>query len=96
MAMREEEIDWLCYTTLSRGPGTATVPELAAATGLSVETVAGSAARLERALLASFRDDRIRLLEIQESLLLCQQRYGPKQPYIIEDGVVRARRPDDP
>jgi hypothetical protein len=93
--MRDEEIDWLCYMTLSRGTGSATIPELAAATGLPEEVAAASAARLEHALLASREDDRVRLLAIQESLLLCQQRYGPRQPYVIENGVVRARRPDD-
>lgn len=93
--MRDEEIDWLCYTTLSRGPGSATVEELAATTGLDRDVVAGSAARLERALLAARDGDRIRILAVQESLLLCQQRYGPKQAFIIENGVVRARRADD-
>jgi DNA-binding IclR family transcriptional regulator len=94
--MRDEEIDWRCYLTLSRGSGAATLAELAAATGLDPAAVATSAARLERSLLAAREGDRVRLLAFQESLLLCQQRYGPRQPYVIENGVVRARRPDDP
>lgn len=93
--MRDEEIDWLCYTTLSRGPGSASVPEIAAASGLAEDVVAASAARLDQAMLASREGDRVRLLAFQESLLICQQRYGPQQPYVIENGVVRARRPDD-
>jgi hypothetical protein len=94
--MRDEEIDWLCYTTLSRGMGgAATVSELAAATGLTEDAVAAATARLEHALLAARDGDGVRLLAIQESLLLCQQRYGPRQPYVIENGVIRARRPDD-
>lgn len=93
--MRDEDIDWLCYTTLSRGRTAASVPELAALTGLAEETVAASAARLEQALLVRRTGDGIRLLSVQESMLLCQQRYGPKQPYVIENGVIRPRRPDD-
>jgi len=93
--MRDEDLDWLCYTTLSRGEQSATVPELAAATGLAEDAVAASAFRLEQALLVRREGDSLRLLSVQESLLLCQQRYGPKQPYVIENGVVRARRTDD-
>jgi hypothetical protein len=93
--MRDEDLDWLCYTTLSRGERSATVPELAAATGLAEDAVAAAAVRLEQALLVRCEGDRVRLLSVQESLLLCQQRYGPKQPYVIENGVVRARRTDD-
>ncbi|MEN6342854.1 MAG: MarR family transcriptional regulator [Methanospirillum sp.] len=93
--MRDEEIDWLCYTTLSRGPGAATVSELAAAAGLAEDEAAASAARLERALLAQREGDRVRLLAFQESLLLCQVRYGKDVPFEVEDGVIRARRADD-
>ncbi|MEN6517845.1 MAG: MarR family transcriptional regulator [Methanospirillum sp.] len=93
--MRDEDIDWLCYMTLSRGPGSATVPDLAAATGLAEDAVASSAARLERALLARRDGDRILLLGVQDSLLLCQVRYGKEVPFVVEDGVIRMRRPDD-
>jgi hypothetical protein len=93
--MRDEDLDWLCYTTLSRGSGSATVDELAAATGLDADAVAASAARLERALLAQREGDRILLLAIQDSLLLCQIRYGEEVPFVVEDGVIRMRRPDD-
>jgi hypothetical protein len=93
--MRDEDLDWLCYTTLSRGSGSATVDDLAAATGLDAEAVAASAARLERALLARREGDRILLLAIQDSLLLCQIRYGEEVPFVVEDGVIRMRRPDD-
>ena len=93
--MRDEDLDWLCYMTLSRGTGSATVPELAEATGLHPDAVSASAARLERALLARREGDRVILVPVQESLLLCQARYGPEMPFVIENGVVRARRPDD-
>jgi hypothetical protein len=95
MAMRDEEIDWLCYMTLSRGPGSATEPELATATGLAADAVAASAARLERALLARREGERVVLVSVQESLVLCHARYGKEMPYVIENGVIRARRPDD-
>ena len=94
--MRDEDLDWLCYTTLSRSAGSATVPELAMATGLAEDMISESAERLERALLARRDGDRILLLAIQESLLLCQDRYGQeKMPFVIENDVIRARRPDD-
>ena len=93
--MRDEDLDWLCYMTLSRGTGSATVPELAEATGLLPDAVSASAARLERALIARREGDYVSLVPVQESLLLCQARYRPKMPFVIENGVVRARRPDD-
>ena len=93
--MRDEDLDWLCYMTLSRSQGSATVDELAAATGLDADAVAASAARLERALLARREGDRVLLLAIQDSLLLCQVRYGKEVPFVVEDGVIRMRRPDD-
>lgn len=94
--MRDEDLDWLCYTTLSRSAGSATVPELAMATGLAEDMISESAERLERVLLARRDGDRIQLLAIQESLLLCQDRYGrEKMPFVIENDVIRARRPDD-
>jgi hypothetical protein len=93
--MRDEEIDWLCYMTLSRRPGSATVHELATATGLDTDAVNASASRLERALLARREGGRVLLISVQESLVLCQARYGKEMPYVIENGVIRARRPDD-
>jgi hypothetical protein len=93
--MRDEEIDWLCYMTLSRGPGSATVDELATSTGLDTDAVSASASRLERALLARREGGRVLLVSVQESLVLCQARYGREMPYVIENGVIRARRPDD-
>ena len=93
--MRDEDLDWLCYMTLSRGTGSATVPELAEATGLPPDAVTASAERLERALLARREGDRVLLLAVQESFILCQARYGAEMPYVLENGVIRARRPDD-
>jgi hypothetical protein len=93
--MRDEDIDWRCYTALSRGSGSATLTELAAAAGVSEETAALSVSRLEHALLAERKEDRVRLLSVQESLLLCQLRYAPDCPFEIVDGVIRARRSDD-
>lgn len=93
--MRDEDLDWLCYITLSRGTGSATVPELAEATGLPPDAVSASAARLEQALLARREGARVLLIAVQESFLLCQSRYGKEMPFVIENGVIRARRPDD-
>ena len=93
--MRDEDIDWLCYMTLSRGTPSATVQEIAEATGLPEETVAASAERLVRAMLVQHLGDRVALLSIQDSLLLCQARYGKDVSFVIEDGVIRARRADD-
>jgi DNA-binding Lrp family transcriptional regulator len=93
--MRDEDIDWLCYMTLSRGATSATVQEIADATGFPEEAVAASAERLVRAMLVQRRGDRVELLSIQDSLLLCQARYGKDVPFVIEDGVIKARRADD-
>lgn len=93
--MRDQDLDWLCYMTLSRGPGSATVAELATATGLDEGAVNASATRLEQALLVRREGDRVLLLAVQDSLLLCQARYGKDVPFVVEDGVIRARRPDD-
>ena len=94
--MREEDLDWLCYTTLSRGTGSATIPELARAVGADEEAVAASAARLVHYLLAQQNGERIQLLSAQESLLACQIRYSGDLPLVLENGVVRVKGPDGP
>ncbi len=92
--MRDADLDWCCYTFLSRRNG-ATLEELTEAVGVTREAVDASLVRLERALLIGRDGDRVRPMSIQESFLACQVRYTDNLPFVLENGVVRARRADD-
>ncbi len=93
--MRDEDLDWRCYTFLSRRSGPATLEELAGGVGLPAEAVDASVSRLEKALIVSREGDRVRAMATQESLLACQLRYTNDLPLVLENGVIRVRRPDD-
>ena len=93
--MRNEDLDWRCYTLLSRREGPATLDELTRAAGASEEEVQASVSRLENALLVHREGDRLRTMAIQESLLACQIRYTNDLPIVLENGVIRVRRADD-
>ncbi len=93
--MRDEDLDWRCYLCISRRAEPASLDELAAATGETRDTVRASVDRLVHALIVSFDGERARPMSVQESLLACQLRYADDLPFVLENGVVRARRPDD-
>lgn len=89
--MREEDLDWAVYHGIPQS-GNVTVGGLAAATGFEPGAVMASLERLERYLLIRRSGDEVRLLSIQESLIECQCRHTDDMPFVIENGVIKAKR----
>nr|WP_284738444.1 MarR family transcriptional regulator [Methanoculleus sp. CWC-02] len=71
------------------------VGDLAAATGFEPGVVTASLERLKRYLLVRQAGETVRLLSIQESLIECQCRYTNDMPFVIENGVIRAKRSEE-
>jgi len=86
-----EDTDWLVY---HRIPENAPITEeaLVAACGLDAESLADSLARLERSCLIARSDGNVRMLNFGEALLRNQCKYENDLPYIIENGVIKARK----
>jgi len=89
--MKDEDADWLIYHLAARSPST-TADGLARASGLDLPAVEKSLERLERNLLIEHREGRVRVLSINEALLLCQIKHTKDLPYTIENGVIRERK----
>jgi hypothetical protein len=87
-----EDTDWLVY---HRIPENAPVTEeyLRAACGLDAESLAASLERLGRSCLIEHSGDSVRMLNFGEALLRNQCKYEKNLPYIIENGVIKARKP---
>ena len=93
--MREEDLDWTVYHCIPEN-GSITTPDLVAATGFEPGAVMASLERLEHYLLVRRSGDGVRLLSIQESLIECQCRHTTEDlPFVIENGVIRAKRRED-
>ncbi len=87
--MRDEEIDWSVYHALLEGKAS-TLQELANL-GIESRLIQESVRRLEEFYLVERAGDSVRVLSVQESLLLCQAKNDDACPFVVEDGVVRAR-----
>jgi len=66
--------------------------ELVQESGLDAAAVDASLLRLDHNLLISRTGSEARVLSIGESLIKCQAKYDNELPYIIEDGVIKARK----
>ncbi len=84
-------MDWLVY---HRIPENAAITEeaLIAACGIDAGTLAASLARLERSCLIERSSEGVRMLNFGESLLKNQCKYEKDLPYVIENGVIKARK----
>jgi len=89
--MKDEDADWLIYHLTARSPST-TADGLAQESGLDLPVVEKSLERLERNLLIEHKEGRVRVLSINEALLLCQIKHTKDLPYTIENGVIRERK----
>ena len=87
--MRDEEIDWAVYHALQEGK-IRTVRDLEA-TGYNPSLIEASLSRLEKFHLVGRAGDSVKLLSFQESLLLCQAKNDETCPFIVENGIIRAR-----
>ncbi len=89
--MKDEDADWLIYHLAARSPST-TADGLARASGFDLPAVEKSLERLERNMLIEHREGRVRVLSINEALLLCQIKHTKDLPYTIENGVIKERK----
>jgi hypothetical protein len=87
--VRDDDLDWEIYHAITDG-GARTVGDLEAA-GYDPSLVEVSLCRLERAFLVERKGDSVRVLSFQESLLLCQARHEEGCPFVIENGIIKAR-----
>ena len=94
IGVREEDLDWAIYHHIPENGGV-TTDDLAASTGLECALIDASLARLERYLLIRRAGETVRLLPIQESLIECQCRHTPDLPFVIENGVIKAKRSEE-
>lgn len=94
--MKEEELDWRVYHLLIADEKRS-CQDLSAAAGCTTDDLDRSLHRLETAMLIEFREGGVRILSMQETLLLSQSRYDQGCPFELVGGVIRAKRPgDDP
>lgn len=89
--MKDEDTDWLIYHLIAQEPGI-TSGTLADKSGLDGAVVTASLERLDRALLIDRTDGKVRVLSVGEALVKCQAKYDDTLPYVIEDGVIKARK----
>ena len=89
--MKEEDADWLVYHAIPEG-SPATIPELAARTGLGCTEIGESICRLERSCLVERNGESVRMLNFGEALLRNQVKYEPDLPFTIENGVIKERK----
>ena len=89
--MKEEDADWLIYHLIAQ-KSTVTAEDLVQESGLDAAAVDSSLLRLDNNLLISRTGSEARVLSVGESLIKCQAKYDNELPYIIEDGVIKARK----
>ncbi|KQC04686.1 MAG: hypothetical protein APR53_03145 [Methanoculleus sp. SDB] len=90
--VREEELDWTLYHIIASRE-TITVPELCTIAGFARDDVEGSMERLNRNCLIGRSGEYIRILSIQESLVMCRVNHAQESPVVVEDGVIKYRPP---
>jgi Mn-dependent DtxR family transcriptional regulator len=87
-----EDTDWLVYHRLPEN-GTVAEIDLASGLGLDTATIAASLGRLERSCLIERLNGKVRMLTFGEALLKNQCKYEEDLPYVIENGVIKSRKP---
>ena len=89
--MNAEDLDWLIYHRLPEN-GALAETDLAADLGLDAVTVGASLERLQRSCLIERLDGKVRMLSFGEALIRNQCKYEEDLPYVIENGVIKARK----
>ena len=89
--MKGEDADWLIYHLIAQ-KSTVTAEELVQESGLDTATVEASLARLDHNLLIDRTGGNVRVLSVGEALIKCQIKYDNALPYVIENGVIKARK----
>ena len=91
--MKDEDTDWLLYHIIADHQGI-TAAELSKKSGLDLTIITASLERLHRAFLIEGTDKTRRVLSIGEAMIRCQVKNEPNLPYIIENGVIKAKKDD--
>ena len=89
--MKEEDADWQIYHLIAQ-KSTVTAGELVKESGLDAAVVDASLSRLDHNLLINRTGSTVRVLSVGESLIKCQAKYDNDSRYVIEDGVIKARK----
>ena len=89
--MKEEDADWLIYHLIGQ-KGEVTADVLSYESGLDAAVVASSLDRLDRYLLIDRTGGKIRALSVGEALVKCHAKNDGTLPYVIENGVIKARK----
>lgn len=92
--MKEEELDWRVYHLLIADEKRS-CQDLAAAAGCTTDDLERSLHRLETAMLIECREGAVRVLSMQETILLSQSRYDRSCPFELVGGVIRAKHTGD-
>lgn len=87
--MRDEDVDWAVYHALLDGK--ACTPQGLACIGYDPCHIEESVRRLEKYHLVERAGDSVRPLSFQEALLLCLAKNDGTCPFIVENGIIRAR-----
>jgi hypothetical protein len=87
--VRDEDLDWEIYHALLDGKARTTGDLVAA--GYDPLQIEGSLARLENSCLIERQGDAVRILSVQESILLCQVKNAKESPLCFENGVIRLK-----
>jgi len=89
--VKREDADWTVYHLI---PPDSPIPigDLAEKSGLALPIVEESLARLESACLVERKETEVRMLNFGEALIRNQLKYDEALPYIIENGVIKARK----
>ena len=93
MPVKDEDLDWIVYHVLS-DEGAKTEESLVRETGFPAGDISASLYRLSSNLLIECRDGSYDVLSIPEMMFRCQCRYGQDIPVIIENGVVKVKKPE--
>ena len=87
--MPDEDIDWSVYHALLEGK--ADTKQGLICLGYEPHLIEESLRRLEKYYLVEQEGDSVRVLSFRESLLLCQAKNDETCPFIMENGIIRAR-----
>jgi len=89
--VKDEDADWMVYHLLAQAEKT-TPGALAEKASLNKAAIAASLDRLDRALLIERDGESVRALSVGEALLKCQTKYDDTLPYVVENGMIKARK----
>jgi hypothetical protein len=89
--VKREDADWKVYHLIPPA-SPITVEDLTEKSGLDLPVVEDSLIRLERSCLVERKGAEVRMLNFGEALIRNQLKYDEALPYIIENGVIKARK----